>query len=119
MSELATVAVERRTTTLIASLAGEIDLTNADAVAREIGSSVTNDLHRVILDCTELTFLDSTGVRLVLSLAQRLRTRQQSLIIVVPERSAVRRVLTITRVDSLAPLALSLAQALDGQPLEP
>jgi len=113
VTELATVQVERRDTMLIARLSGEIDLTNADTVGREIGSSVTNDLHRVILDCSELRFLDSTGVRLVLGLAQRLRTRQQSLVIVVPERSAVRKVLSITRVDSLAPFALSLAQALD------
>jgi anti-anti-sigma factor len=111
MRDLATVELERIGPTLIARISGELDLTNADSVERALERAISNDLHRVVLDLAGLSFLDSSGLRAVLRLAGRLRTRQQTLMVAVPEQSHVRRILVLTRVDAVARLFVSLDEA--------
>ncbi|MCC6338806.1 MAG: STAS domain-containing protein [Acidimicrobiia bacterium] len=58
---------------LVAALGGEVDLSNVDEIedriAREVGPETTG----LAIDLRELTYLDSSGVRLLLNLNDRLR----------------------------------------------
>ena len=95
MVELAEVSIDRETDVIVAAVTGEIDLSNADVVKRAIVGAVPNSALGVVIDMSETSYIDSTGVHLLLDLADRARARGQSLLVVAPEGSQVRRVVTI------------------------
>lgn len=55
------------------SLAGELDLANANDVDAELVRVEATDATMILLDLTQLTFMDSTGVRRLLSADARSR----------------------------------------------
>jgi stage II sporulation protein AA (anti-sigma F factor antagonist) len=97
-------------------LRGEIDIASVPALARRL-TSVPNTLHTLIVDLSAVTYLDSSGVRLLHELHDRLSLRAQRLVVVCPEGAAPRRVLDLTGFGHRVALEDSLAQArtvLDG-----
>lgn len=75
-------------------LAGEIDLANAAAIGRAIVRNVTS-AGAVLLDLTEVTFLDSAGVRLLDVLIGDLDDHGTPVRLVVDEDGAARRTLEL------------------------
>jgi anti-anti-sigma factor len=98
---------------VIARLSGEVDLSNAGEVGDELASGVPNSALGLVLDLTATTYLDSSGVHLIFDLAERLRTRQQQLRIVVPAGAPVRRVLRIVELDDTVPVIASVEEAVE------
>jgi anti-anti-sigma factor len=98
---------------VIARLTGEVDLSNAADVGAQLSGSVPNTALGLVLDLTATTYLDSSGVHLVFDLAERLRTRQQQLRIVVPAGAPVRRVLRIVELDDSVPVLASVEEAVE------
>ena len=86
----------------VVSLSGEVDGSNADDLAERIAAAIRNDALSLVLDLSKVTYLDSSGVRLVFRLARGLRDRQQDLHLVVPCGSRVRRLLELAGVDVVA-----------------
>lgn len=86
----------------VVRLRGEIDLSNADALAEVAADAVPNSARGLVLDLSAVTYLDSTGLRLVFRLARRLGDRQQALRLVVPEASRIARVLDLAGVGTVA-----------------
>jgi anti-anti-sigma factor len=111
MNDLASFAVEREDDIVVGVLSGEVDLSNATDLEREIAAAVPNSARGLVLDLSALMYLDSSGIRLVLSLAGSLRWRGQELVLAVPEGSQCRRVLSMAgaegsvRVESTADAA--------------
>jgi anti-anti-sigma factor len=58
----------------------------------------------MVLDLTEVSYLDSTGIALVFELARGLEARRQALRLVVTSDGPVRRVLELCAVASVAPI---------------
>ena len=117
MSELAQLSIEHDGDVIVAILVGEVDPSNARVLGRELTAAVPNDAMALILDLTEVEYLDSSGVQLIFELAERLGARQQRLAITVPEGAPARRVLEIVALDDTAPVARTRAEArarLDG-----
>lgn len=102
--ELAVVRVETRGATVIAAIAGEVDPSNSRALGRRLAETVPNDALSVVVDLSEVSFLDSSGVQMLFELAERLTGRQQRLSVVVPPEAPARRVLDIVAFDATAPL---------------
>lgn len=100
--------VDRDGATVRVRLSGELDLAgeaHLDGVLR----AVEQDAERLIIDLGGLSFIDSTGLRLIL-LAWH-RSREDGLrLTVVPGSEQVRRTLRITGLDGVLPLSE------DGQP---
>jgi anti-anti-sigma factor len=96
----------------VVSIRGEIDLSNADAIRAEIVASVPHTAAGVVLDLTDTTYLDSSGVRLLFDLAERLHGRRQRLALVVTEEALVRRVLVLTKLDDAVPVHAEVPDAL-------
>lgn len=86
----------------VVRLCGEIDLSNADAMAEVAEGAVPNSAQGLVLDLSGVTYLDSTGLRLVFRLARRLGDRQQALRLVVPEGARISRVLDFAGVSTVA-----------------
>ncbi len=109
---LVEVLVQERAGVPVARLEGEIDIANASDVRNALFSAMSNMAPGLIVDLTDVTYLDSRGVQLLLELAERLRVRQLRFGVVVPEQSLVRRVLLLTHVDTIVPLEPTIEAAL-------
>ena len=94
---------------LVVTVCGELDMSSADEVANAI--SAVPGVERAIVDLTACTFLDSAGVRLLLTTHRRLVPTGGGVEIVASDASVL-RVLEITNVTSTLPLHSTVAAAL-------
>jgi anti-sigma B factor antagonist len=62
---------------------GELDLANALTFEKEVRKAEDRQPRAVILDLRRLSFMDSTGLRLILSAHSRARKRERRLFIVL------------------------------------
>jgi len=104
VSELASIEAEQRGATLLLRISGEIDVSNARELSAAIEAAVPNGILRIVMDLTDITYLDSAGVKLLLQLADRLRARRRKLRLVVPAQAPIRAVLELTGLPRLVPL---------------
>jgi anti-anti-sigma factor len=117
MTTSAEIAVERRDAAIVARLAGEVDMTNSGYVAGELAGSVPNDAETLVVDLSQTRYLDSAAIELLFDLARRLRRRRQSLRLVLPSGSPLKRVLELTEIHAAAPVHESVDAALaSGEP---
>lgn len=84
------------------TVSGEIDLANAAAVEDEIREAVSTQPTAVSVDLTEITYMDSAGVRILFALASRLQALRIMLEFIVPLGSPTRRLIEISGFESLA-----------------
>ena len=61
------------------AISGEIDIANADAFTREVNSLSEGANGQVVLDLQNCFFIDSTGIRALMVLAQEQRARGRTL----------------------------------------
>jgi anti-sigma B factor antagonist len=95
----------------IASLEGEIDIANASEVRDQLFALLSNRPSGLIVDLSDVSYLDSRGVHVMLELAERMKIRHQALRIVVPEGAMIRRILLLTHLDSVVPLDYTVDDA--------
>jgi anti-anti-sigma factor len=82
----------------LVALAGELDISTAGEVDRELARIERQRSPTVIVDLRELTFIDSTGLRTILAADARCRQYGGRLVI-VPGPPAVHRVFSISLLD--------------------
>ena len=108
---LITIEVESLNGCVVARLQGEIDLSNAAAVEKRLlGGETAGDA--LVLDLSALSYLDSAGVAVLHRLARTRLEQGRTLALAVARDSFVRRVLEITRIDAVVPIAESVDAAL-------
>jgi anti-anti-sigma factor len=98
---------------VVARLTGEIDLSNAEAIGEAIALEMPNKSLSLILDLTEVDYIDSAGIRLIFQLRAKLRARSQTLVLVVAPTSAANDALRLSGVAGSVETVDSLDQALD------
>ena len=106
MNPLAAVTHRRsRTRRSSRTSQGEVDLSNVDEIRalRRRGGVARRRVPDPRPHATT-TYLDSTGVRLLFELAERLQGRRQQLRLVVDDDALVRRVIVLTQLDQRVPL---------------
>ena len=96
-----TVAARADGDTVLISISGEIDLSNADFVEERITTAITNHTMQAAIDLTDVAYIDSIGMRVLFALAVRLETSQIGLKLVAPIGCAARRVIEIAGLDSI------------------
>ncbi len=112
MSTSAQIALERKGNAVVARITGEVDMTNSRYVGEELTRSVPNDAVQLVVDLTDTRYIDSAGIELLFDLSRRLGRRRQDLRLVLPEESPLRRVLSLTEIETAAPVHRSLDSAL-------
>ena len=80
------------------ALIGELDLSTVEKVEEELRRVEDGGAKTVVLDLSSLSFLDSTGLRTIVTADQRARKSGRRLAI-VKGPDTVHRVFTITRLD--------------------
>ena len=96
----------------VVAVRGEIDLENAGRVRERIARAVPRTASRIVLDLSDVTHLDSAGVRLLFDLAARFDERRHELAIVAPSASMVREVVDVVRLERVAAVVGALDDAL-------
>jgi anti-sigma B factor antagonist len=95
---LADVRFTKREGAVVAHLVGEIDLSNAAELRAAITAATPNDALGLLIDLTDVDYIDSTGIHLLYRLGDSLRTRGQALRLVIPRHSPVNDTLRLAGV---------------------
>jgi stage II sporulation protein AA (anti-sigma F factor antagonist) len=90
---------------------GEVDLANAEELAGALRAGGDGDAAGVLLDLSEVPFMDSTGLKVILIASRDLG---QPLVVVSGIGSAVRRLLDLAGVADRVPSFESEDEALDA-----
>ena len=98
------VEIEERGDVVVAVLTGELDLAVAEQTGRKIGASVPSSARGLVVDMTELEFMDSSGVSMLFGLARQVGSHRQELRVVAPAGRPVARVLQIVEFERAAPV---------------
>ncbi|HEY5887951.1 MAG TPA: STAS domain-containing protein [Acidimicrobiales bacterium] len=87
------------------AIRGEIDLANHAAVQAQVNQGIDNRTTAVRIDLTDVTFIDSTGLRVLFALVTTLERLQVGLELCAPPSSPARRVIDLSGLSSLVRVA--------------
>ena len=90
----------------VVTIVGELDMANAATVA-EMLDALADPARPVIVDLSELAFIDSSGIHAIVS-----PRSEQGVIALVCPPGNIQRVLSVTKLDRVLPLYETLDQAL-------
>jgi anti-sigma B factor antagonist len=85
-------------------LSGELDLATADGVQRELECVEATDVEAIVVDLSGLTFMDSSGVRLIVRADARSRADSNRLTL-LRGPSSVQRVFALSGLEDRLPFA--------------
>ena len=87
MTDAASLAIEQdaRGDVVVLRAAGEVDLTNADALQRAVEATTAA---AVVLDVSRLAYVDSSGIRAIERGFRSLRSERRRLVVVAPPETA-------------------------------
>jgi anti-anti-sigma factor len=113
VTELATITDEHHGETPVVTIAGEIDISNADDIADRLRAALSNRSQALLVDLSRTTYIDSAGINVLFELSLALRERQQELHLVVAPESPIARMLAIIGLDAAVPTHPTRAAALE------
>ncbi|MEV1171023.1 STAS domain-containing protein [Nonomuraea sp. NPDC049784] len=96
---------------VVVSLAGEVDVDNVSQVRECLDEAASAPRPRLVVDLTGLTFIDTTGLGVLVRLLATLRERNGTMALVAPDGQVLRR-LRRTNLAPLFPIYDTLSQAL-------
>lgn len=106
------VRTEHVGSTLVASISGDVDLSNVATVRARLVAALGDDVDALVVDLSDAGYVDSTGVRLLFDMAERFARNGQRVRTVIPADALVRRVASLTNLDQVVDLYDSVPQAL-------
>ncbi|HET9163809.1 MAG TPA: STAS domain-containing protein [Solirubrobacterales bacterium] len=100
-----TIRTHRDGSACTVALAGELDLANAGRFSDELkrAENDSSASRGIVVDMTELEFIDSTGIAILVALHQRLNADGDHFKLVRSQAMAVCRVLALTGLDEVIP----------------
>ena len=110
---MADVSVEREDKTVIAVITGEVDMSNAASVRQQIAESVTPDDDALLIDLSDLSFIDSAGLHALIALGTVLDERRQQLLLCVPHGTVIARAIEIVGLSRAIKVHADRAEAME------
>jgi anti-sigma B factor antagonist len=98
----------------VVEVTGELDLHTAPQLRERLSELTAEGHDRVLLDCSKLTFMDSTGLGVLVGHLKRTRERGHKLAL-AGLRAPVMKILTITGLDELFPTHPSREDAMRAE----
>ena len=99
---------------VLVSVSGEIGVTAEEQFREALGSALSQETPRLVVDLAEVPFMASAGVGVLLGIRAVLAARGASLVLASPS-PAVARVLEVTGAADLIPVADSVATAITSR----
>jgi anti-sigma B factor antagonist len=107
----ASLNLSRDEALFVGAIDGDIDLASARELLSEVLSGVASDARGLVLDMSNVRYLDSTGVSMLLDLHRSLDARRQRLCVVLPKTSHLWRLFEITGLPSILRIDPTLVDA--------
>jgi len=85
---------------VVVRLQGELDMATTPALSRALDAALDGRPHALALDLSELTFIDSTGIRVLITGSRRAGGQGCSFVLRAPRRTVL-KALRLTGVDRL------------------
>ena len=95
---------------VVARVEGDIDFGSAGDLGRDVLRDLPDAAVGLVLDLTDVRYVDSGGVRVFFELAAQLDISGRRVALAVPETSPVRRLIKITRLEEAVLLCTSAQQ---------
>src|SRR3954452_16434134 len=111
MPDLARLSVETEGDVELARVAGEVDASNVENLTAQLLDALSNQTRAVILDLSDTSYIDSSGISLIFDTAARMKNRRQQLRLVVAPKSFVGEVLAAVSMADSIPIDPELAEA--------
>jgi anti-anti-sigma factor len=112
--KLIDVDFAERDSVLVATLAGEVDGSNASELRLAISERLPSSATGLVLDISTVTYFDSSGIHLLFDLGRKLAVRRQLVRLVLAADAPTRRVLELCDIDAVAPIDPTLEAALEA-----
>jgi anti-sigma B factor antagonist len=96
---------------MLVAVSGELDLSTCDQLKPAADDAVFGG-RPLILDLSGCTFIDSSGLRLVLQIANGLAEEEVPIAVVAAGESSVRKLFSLTAIDQTIPLFDTREEAL-------
>jgi anti-sigma B factor antagonist len=111
---LADIEFRTRNRALIAYVTGEIDLSNSSELGGVLADATANHLLGLVVNLSEVEYLDSAGIQLIYQLRESLRSRGQVLRLVIPSNSPAYDAIRLAGLVPHIDIRDTLEQALEG-----
>jgi anti-sigma B factor antagonist len=99
---------------VVARLSGDIDLANTPSLSAKVLGGVPNDALGLVVDLTEVRYIDSVGIRMLFTFVRSLHAGRQGMAIALPQGSPVRKLLKITHLDEATVFRTSVDEAVEA-----
>lgn len=106
--------VERHDDRAVVHLSGEVDLATCPRLRDVLAELIDAGIYHLVVDLEQVSFLDSSGIGVLMGAHRRIREHGGSLRLAAPS-APVRRVLELTGV----PTVLPIGTAPEATPVEP
>lgn len=101
--------------TTVVEVLGEVDVFTAPTLRNEIADLLDGGSANLVIDLGGVTFMDSTGLGILVGTQKRLRVGGGRLVVVVTQEN-LRKVLTITGLDAVLTIVKTRGEALGDPP---
>jgi anti-sigma B factor antagonist len=95
----------------IVSLEGRLEAFTVASIRTEFDSLLESGSTNFVVDLSQVSFMDSAGMSLLVSLLKRTRQKGGDVVLVKPREAAAFRILTLTRFDKVFTLVNSIEEA--------
>jgi len=92
------VSIERRNQSVFVRLAGDLDMVEAQTLEAELRRIEEERPHLLVIDLSELSFLDSFGIRTLIDAERRARAAGRELAL-VRARDSIQEIFRVTLLD--------------------
>jgi anti-sigma B factor antagonist len=110
--ELARLSFESEGDVELARVAGEVDASNVADLTQQLLDAISNNVRALVLDLTQTSYIDSSGISLIFDAAARMKNRRAQLRLVVSPKSFVGEVLAAVSMSDSVPIDPEVQAAL-------
>jgi anti-anti-sigma factor len=112
VTNLADVHITHHDGVIVASVTGEIDMSNATDLRTAIIDATPNNALGLVLDLSAVDYIDSAGIHLLYRVGDSLRARGQTLRVVIPPTSPASDTLRLAGVNRHVDIVAELDEGL-------
>ena len=96
---------------IVIGLAGRFDAYSVPNVQKQLDTLRKEEAKHFILDLTQIEFMDSAGLAVLVKLLKRVQDVGGTVSLVMPKEEAARRILRLTRFDQIFPIVETVKAA--------
>jgi anti-anti-sigma factor len=112
MSPLARMEMRTEAGVIVATVVGEVDISNAADLGSALEGAVAQRAVGVVFEPSRATYIDSAGIHLLFRLGGRLTRRRQQLRVVVPDAAPIRKIINLAGLGWTVPHDKTVPEAL-------